>query len=124
MSPEGLLTRSRPLRGNLSGAARGAPCANTMLRRQEALSGTVPCEVKHAASCIPRQQPPPLGLAPVFFFFSFCVELLLLLLHSLRGLGVLGGCIPCGKAGSLRGLRRVGALGMQRPWGAWSSDGA
>lgn len=52
------------------------------------------------------------------------MELLLLLLHSLRGLGVLGGCIPCGKAGSLRGLRRVGALGMQRPWGAWSSDGA
>lgn len=77
MSPEGLLTRSRPLRGNLSGVARGAQCANTMLRRQEALSGTVLCEVKHAASCIPRQQRPPLrtlGLAPVsflsFFFFA------------------------------------------------------
>lgn len=40
MSPEGLLTRSRPQRGNLTGLQEGLH-AKTMLHQQEALSGTV-----------------------------------------------------------------------------------
>ncbi|CAB1428531.1 unnamed protein product, partial [Pleuronectes platessa] len=49
-----------------------------------------------------------------------CAELLL---GSLRGLGVLGG-FSLWYSREPEGLRCVGALGMQRPWGAWSSDGA
>lgn len=67
MSPEGLLTRSRPLRGNLSGVTRGARVLKQCCADRRRCQGTVPCEAKRALSFIPRQQhprlSPPLGLA-------------------------------------------------------------
>ncbi len=113
MSPEGLLTRSRPQRGNLT-RLQGGPHAKTMQRQQEALSETVQmcseaCSQLYSQTAIP----PPLGLA------------LLCRAAAPQSEG------PRGSWGySLRystepeGLRCEGALGMQRPRGAWSSDGA
>lgn len=87
MSPEGLLTRSRPQRGNLTGLQGGPRVQKQCRTNRRRCQGLLACEAKHALSCIPRQRhpptphPTPLGLTE-------------LLLGSLRGLGVLGGLVP------------------------------